>query len=136
MVALDDVCFEASFRFSRSSMRRFAEAKKARVVVAEEDGELAGFCIVHVERGVPRVGYLVTLDVAVTFRRRGLASRMMAEVERLALEAGCELLGLHVWTENVAAVRFYERLGFAYSRIEGGFYGDGRDALVLVKPLV
>jgi len=42
MVALDDVCFEASFRFSRSSMRRFAEAKKARVVVAEEDGELAG----------------------------------------------------------------------------------------------
>jgi hypothetical protein len=27
-------------------------------------------------------------------------------------------------------------LGFAYSRTEGGFYGDGRDALVLVKPLV
>ncbi len=135
MVALDDVCFEAEFRFSRSSMRRFAEVQKARVVIAEEDGEIAGFCIVHVERGVPRVGYVVTLDVALAFRRRGLASLMMAEVERLAGEAGCELLGLHVWTDNAAAVRFYERIGFAYSRTEAAFYGEGRDALVLVKML-
>ena len=116
-------------------MRRFAEVQKAHVVIAEEDGEIAGFCIVHVERGVPRVGYVVTLDVALAFRRCGLASLMMAEVERLAGEADCELLGLHVWNENTAAVRFYERIGFQYSRTEVEFYGECRDAMVLMKML-
>ena len=49
MFRLDEVCFEAPFRFSRAAMRRFAKARRARVAIAELDGELVGFCIVHVE---------------------------------------------------------------------------------------
>ena len=48
MHALDVVCFERPFRFTRGAMRRFAEAKKARVVVAEEGDALVGFVILHV----------------------------------------------------------------------------------------
>jgi ribosomal-protein-alanine N-acetyltransferase len=135
MVALDDVCFEAPFRFPHSAMRRFAEAKKARVIIAEEDETLAGFCILHIERGVPRVGYLVTLDIAPQFRRQGLAGKIMLEVSQQASESGCELLGLHVWKDNTAAVRFYEQAGFSYSHVVEDFYGEGRNALVFHKPL-
>jgi [ribosomal protein S18]-alanine N-acetyltransferase len=130
MFRLDEVCFEAPFRFSRGAMRRFAEAKRARVVLAEVAGEIAGFCIVHVELGA---GYVVTLDVAPAWRRQGLAGMLMERVETEARAAGCGVLVLHVFDGNAGAVRFYERLGYVLVGREAGFYGDGVDALVYRK---
>ncbi len=133
MFRLDEVCFEARFRFSRTAMRRFAETKRARVVLAESAGELAGFCIVHVEQG--GVGYVVTLDVAPPFQRQGLAGMLMERGETLAREAGCEVMVLHVFPGNVGAVRFYERVGYEFVRRDEEFYGSGMDALVYRKGL-
>jgi len=115
MFQLDEVCFEGPFRFSRAAMRRFAETRRARVVIAELGGELVGFCIVHVET-VEResVGYVVTLDVGPEYRRSGLATRLMERGEAEAREAGCVSMALHVFTGNEAAIRFYERMGYAF----------------------
>jgi ribosomal-protein-alanine N-acetyltransferase len=136
MVALDDVCFAAPFRFSRASMRSFAEAKNACVVVAASGEELAGFCILHVERSRRRtVGYVVTLDVAPQYRRQGLATELMQAVERLALADECSAMLLHVYVENAAALSFYERLGFATLHTAESLYGDGLDALAMHRSL-
>jgi len=137
MYALDVVCFEEPFRFSLREMRRFAEARWAKVVIAEQEGVLAGFCIAHVEtakRG--GVGYVVTLDVAMEFRRSGLAARLMGRVEGEARVAGCGEMRLHVFTGNEAAIRFYERTGYEFVKRDEGFYGVGVDALVYRKVLV
>jgi len=134
--ALDEICFEAPFRFSLAMMRRFAEAKNALTVVAERAQEIAGFCIAHVERGRgEHVGYIVTLDVAPAERRRGLAARMMHEIESQARAAGCAAMALHVSVENTGAVRFYERMGYALWHLAPGFYGRGRDAIVYRRML-
>jgi len=133
MFRLDEVCFAEPFRFSHRTMRRFAEAKRARVVLAEVAGELAGFCIVHVERG--GVGYVVTLDVAPLWRRHGLARMLMERGEAAAGEAGCGVMVLHVFPGNEGAVRFYERVGYELVGRDRGFYGDGVDALVYRKRL-
>ena len=136
MFRLDEVCFEAPFRFSRAAMRRFAEARRARVVIAELDGELVGFCIVHVETVEQEsVGYVVTLDVAPEHRRIGLAARLMERAEAEAREAGCSSMALHVFTGNEAAIRFYERMGYAFWSKDMSFYGVGVDALVYRKAL-
>jgi len=126
MFRLDEVCFETPFRFSRAAMRRFAEARRARVVIAELGGELVGFCIVHVET-VEReeVGYVVTLDVALAWRRQGLAGMLMERGEAEAREAGCSSMALHVFTGNEAAIRFYERMGYAFWARDEDFYGGG-----------
>jgi ribosomal-protein-alanine N-acetyltransferase len=135
MFALDEVCFAPEFRFSRAMMRRFAEAKKARVVIAEEDG-LAGFCVVHLKRVEDGcVGYVVTLDVAAPWRRQGLAGELMRRVEGQVLEAGCGAMVLHVFVGNTGAIRFYERSGYVRSGRAVGFYGDGGDAWVYRKAL-
>ncbi len=135
MFALDELCFEGPFRFSWSMMRRFAEAKKALVVVADEDG-LAGFCIVHVERaeGV-RVGYVVTLDVAERWRRKGIAAELMRRVEMDSRDAECEAMILHVSTGNAAAICFYQRCGYERVGREARFYGAGGDAWIYRKLL-
>jgi ribosomal protein S18 acetylase RimI-like enzyme len=112
-------------------MRRFSESKKARVVIAEEGEVLAGFGILHVERGEHGpAGYIVTLDVDPGYRGRGLARRLMAAMQGLAEAAGCTAMVLHVFTGNDAAIRFYERNGFSRSYLVRAFYGPDLDAWV------
>jgi ribosomal-protein-alanine N-acetyltransferase len=136
MHALDVVCFEKPFRFSRAAMRRFAEATNARVTIAEDEAELVGFVILQIE-GVDggRVGYIVTLDVSPESRRRGVARRLMQEAERQAQHEGCSALVLHVFTGNESAIRFYASLGFVRSHREEEFYGPKMDAWVFHKLL-
>jgi ribosomal-protein-alanine N-acetyltransferase len=138
MFQLDEACFEEEFRFDRESMREFAEEQNSIVRIAENVcGEIAGFVIVHVER--VKQGwraYVVTLDVAATYRQKGLATRLMSDVEASLMALGVKWMQLHVFTGNVNAIRFYERLGFERLSMQRNFYGeDGLDAFVYGKEL-
>jgi [ribosomal protein S18]-alanine N-acetyltransferase len=132
MYALDVVCFEPVFQFSRRAMRHFAEARRAVTVLAEAEGELVGFCIAEVDE---EIGYVVTLDVALAWRRQGLAQRLMAEVEAKVRAAGGESMVLHVFKGNVEAMRFYEKISYGRVGMVEGFYGRGLDGLVYRKRL-
>src|ERR1039458_6838036 len=121
MHALDLVCFEPVFQFSRAAMHRFAEAPGAIVVLAEATAELVAFCVVNMEQ---QTGYVVTLDVAPPWRRRGLARRLMAEAETRLRAVGGVGMALHVSTANTAAVQVYE--SNCYGRVgSGGRRGGG-----------
>src|ERR1035437_2143957 len=132
MYALDVVCFDLVFQFSRRAMRYFAEARRAVTVLAESDGELVGFCIAEIDE---EIGYVVTLDVAPAWRRKGLAQRLMAEVEAKAQAAGAVGMALHVFKGNVGAMQFYEGIGYGRVGMVEGFYGRGLDALAYRKRL-
>ena len=133
MYALDVVCFDLVFQFSRRAMRYFAEARRAVTVLAESDGELVGFCIAEIDE---EMGYVVTLDVAPAWRRKGLAQRrLMAEVEAKAQAAGAVGMALHVFKGNVGAMQFYEGIGYGRVGMVEGFYGRGLDGLAYRKRL-
>lgn len=139
MYRLDAVCFAQEFAFDRESMKAFAGARNAIAVVAERNhGTIAGFLIAEIERTTAgRRGYVVTLDVSPEFRRLGLGARLMWEVERRAMLAGARWMDLHVFTGNIAAIGFYERLGYARGGLRVGFYGaQGLDAFAYRKELV
>jgi ribosomal-protein-alanine N-acetyltransferase len=136
MHALDVECFDKPFRFSRGAMQRFAEARNARVVVADDGDALVGFVILDIEDpGEGRFGYIVTLDVSPRYRRMGVAGQLMQEAEREASREGCAAVVLHVFIGNEPAIRFYLGRGFERSHQEHDFYGRGIDAWVLHKPL-
>ncbi len=135
--ALDLECFEAPFRFTRRALRRLAEEPDAIVLLAEAHSEnappkLAGFVIAHMEG---QTAYIVTMDVALNLRRRGLARRLMAETESRAGTAGAHEIALHVYTGNTAAIAFYESLGYGRVRMAENFYARGVHALVYRKEL-
>jgi ribosomal-protein-alanine N-acetyltransferase len=86
MYRLDCLCFEEPFRFDLWTLRRFATQRDALVVVDETEGALRGFVIAEVSRRREvACGYVATIDVHPEHRRAGLARRLMAEVERLAV---------------------------------------------------
>ena len=137
IVRLDESCFPAAFRFDRNSMQTFAEQPNAVCLIAEAAGEeIAGFVLVHLQRSAKgHCGYLVTLDVAASFRHEGIARRLMIAVETRIAAEGALQMKLHVFTENEVAIRFYERLGYLRVGVRQDFYGSAGDAFLYRKAL-
>ena len=78
----------------------------AHVVVAEIDGQLAGFVTVD-----PKTMYLDQIVVAPEHWGSDIASALLDEAKRLS-QNGLDLL---VNKDNVRAIRFYEKNGFSYA---------------------
>jgi [ribosomal protein S18]-alanine N-acetyltransferase len=138
MYRLDQSCFSLEFRFDRESMRTFAEEPDAIVRIAlTTDDEIVGFVIVHMQPiETERRAYVVTLDVAEWYRRRGLAGRLLRDAEKRATATGARWMELHVFSGNEGAIRFYERSGYGRVGVRRRFYGkSGLDAFVYRKDL-
>src|SRR5947209_5805125 len=62
---------------------------------------------------VTRSAYLEAGATRVAYRRKGVATALIREAERLAKENGCTWIGLDVAsTDNPEAKRLYEKLGY------------------------
>ena len=91
-------------------VRRKALVQRELFLVAEVDGVVVGTVMAGFD-GVR--GWVHKLAVHPDHRRRGLASRLMAEAERRLRAVGCPKLNLQVRASNADVVAFYRRLGYA-----------------------
>lgn len=92
----------------------FGEHPAAEVVIAEVDGQPAGFALFFHnfstflgQRGL----YLEDLFVRPQYRGLGLGKRLMVHLARLALERDCGRFEWSVLDWNESAIRFYRSLG-------------------------
>lgn len=79
------------------------------VLVAREGTRVVG-TVVGGYDGVR--GWIYHLAVVASERRRGIATRLMADIERALLARGCPKINLQVRGDNVEVVAFYKRLGY------------------------
>src|ERR1039458_5198953 len=136
LYAVEELCFEPPFRFSRALMGKLIANPNSVAWIAEENSELAGFAIVDwatVPKGT--VAYIQTIEVHPRSRRRGIAAELLKHTENSACAAGASAIWLHVDVENFAAIRLYETRGYARKRREEHFYARHRPAFVYAKPL-
>ena len=84
-----------------------------RYVGVREGGSLVCVAGVHVWSPTWRVAALGNVATLPEARGRGLATAACAHLCRLLLDDGIETIALNVRADNVAALRSYERLGFA-----------------------
>ena len=92
----------------------FGERPAAEVLIAEADGEPAGFALFfHTfstflgKRGL----YLEDLFVRPAFRGLGLGKHLMAALARIAVQRDCGRFEWSVLDWNESAIAFYRRLG-------------------------
>lgn len=79
---------------------------------------------------------LIMTYVRASHRGQGQADALLAALFAHARETGLRQVELAVSAENPAAIRFYERAGFAPTgRIPGGFEHDGREIDELLMAL-
>lgn len=117
--------------WSRAAFERELAEPQARWLVAEQAGAVLGF------GGIRCVGEEAQLyelavhpEVRLTGVGRSLLVALIAEAERV----GCRRMTLEVAHENHAAIRLYTTSSFRPVGRRKGFYGSGRDALLMERP--
>jgi len=71
-------------RISRRGFRRFVRSPRAALIVAEEDGALAGYALVLFRTG-SGIARLYSIAVAPQFAKRGVGSALLAAGEDAAI---------------------------------------------------
>jgi N-acetylglutamate synthase len=79
-------------------------------LIAEADGEFIGTVIGGFDG---RRGFVYHLAVSNQYRSQGIGSRLLSEVEGRLRTKGCIRCFLFVTSDNVEAMRFYEKHGWA-----------------------
>jgi GNAT superfamily N-acetyltransferase len=118
----------------------FGDRPAAEVIIAEVDGEAAGFALFFHnfstflgQRGL----YLEDLFVRPRFRGLGLGKRLMVHLAKLAVERDCGRFEWSVLDWNAPAIAFYRELGalpldeWTVQRVSG----DALKALAARDPL-
>jgi GNAT superfamily N-acetyltransferase len=92
----------------------FGPRPSAEALVAEVDGEAAGFAVFHgtfsTWECLPGI-WLEDLFVPESHRRSGAGFALLSRLAQLALERGCNRLEWHALDWNELALGFYKRLG-------------------------
>lgn len=76
-------------------------------------------------------GHVTNIAVASAHQRRGVATRLLAELAWAAIERGCAGLTLEVRVSNSGAQALYERFGFESAGVRKRYYENTEDAIVM-----
>lgn len=86
-------------------------------------------------RAVAGEAEILTIGVAATARRRGIARALLGAALAEARGRGAETVFLEVAADNDAAIRLYRACLFRPAGRRRDYYGPGRDALLFTRPL-
>jgi ribosomal-protein-alanine acetyltransferase len=94
-------------------------------LVARVNDEIAGFAIaqVNIERNAS-FGHIITVDITPAYRRKGIAQKLLQEIEIIFREKGIKECRLEVREDNVAALNLYQKLGYKKVGKLEKYYGD------------
>ena len=103
----------------RNAIYEMWKSDDYRIIVAERDHTIYGFACIHfIEKNeTPYRKPLSFIEVSEfgvdpAFRRKGVATQLMAFVFGFAKENGLSRVELNMWDFNESALAFYETVGF------------------------
>lgn len=131
---LDQRCFVDGEAYSRETFEYLLTASESiSFRAATPSGYMAGFVIGLIEPD--HTGHITTVGVSPEHRRRHLAKRLMAEVEKGFRQRNVRLVRLEVRSLNIPAQKLYQRLGYAVTQRLPKYYSNGGDGLLMLKSL-
>ena len=100
----------------RDSLVKMLNSSNEVVLVTEEDGIIA-YAALQIKQKAVKVAWIDEIIVDPSHRQKGHATRLLAEVRKLAADQGCQKIELICWSFNTAALKLYEKLGFSTQRV-------------------
>ena len=111
-----------------AELRNLAKQKKPVVLAVEAGGRYVGRVTLRhdwgdetpiIEKDFPGLPQINALEIDEDYRRRGLATMLIAAAENEARCQGFSMIGLGVEISNKPAKRLYEKLGYSYQQVGG-----------------
>jgi [ribosomal protein S18]-alanine N-acetyltransferase len=109
---LEGECFDQE-AFTKRQIAYLLTDYNTIAFVAKADGDIAGFIIAQVEvEENTEFGHIITINVAQTYRRKGIAKKLLHEIEALLKQKGINECRLEVREDNHPAIKLYHALGY------------------------
>jgi len=132
---IEKECFNSE-AFTREQIGYLLRAPTGVSLIAETGHEIVGFIIGLIQGyGNAKVGHIFTVDVSTKHRRRGVASRLLNDLERIFMEKGVQTSHLEVRADNLAAQKLYRKHGYTDAEVLKNYYGRGIHGIQLKKNL-
>jgi ribosomal-protein-alanine acetyltransferase len=132
---IEKQCFEKE-AFTKHQIGYLLTDYNSIGLAARVNDEIVGFAIarVDVERN-SRCGHILTVDVEPHYRRRGIAQRLLNEIESILKDKDVKECRLEVRENNLAALKLYQKMGYLKVGKLEKYYGDAH-GLYLKKNLL
>jgi ribosomal-protein-alanine acetyltransferase len=130
---IEKQCFNEE-AFSRRQIAYLLTDYNTVALVAKVSSEVAGFVISQVEIDEEEFGHIITLNVAPSYRRKNVATKMLFEIEDLLRQRGISESRLEVRENNSSAIKLYHKLGYQTVGKLEQYYGN-KNGLYLKKVL-
>lgn len=115
--------------WSRGGVEVYLTDPYGEILVAREDGEVAGFAIYHVSF---EESELFTIAVRENCRGRGVGTALLRTVLKRAGERGAGKMYLEVRKSNAAARALYKSVGFQICGERRNYYEAPREDAILM----
>ena len=132
LLRIDAACFPRGIAYGRREMQFYLRSEGARCLIAEADGESAGFILTEQSA---EFAHIITLDVLEAYRRRDIGSALLRAAEQAAAAQGATRMVLETATTNKAAIALWKKHGYREIVTIADYYGPGLDAFEMYKTL-
>jgi len=114
--------------YARNEFQALVQDPAVTFLVAKVQGRVIGY-VGGMASGAR--GYIVSMAVEPSARRRGVGRALLDAVSRRLEEQGVATVILHVDTNNAEAIALYRGAGFAVSGTISDYYGANRPAYLM-----
>ena len=132
LYAIDQECFPKRIAYGRLELKIYLRSAGSRCIVAELQGNIAGFILAEISA---ELAHIITLDVLEPYRRKSIGSRLLEAAERDAMTQGAACVYLETATTNKAAIALWKKHGYREMGTLKNYYGGGLDAFEMQKLL-
>ncbi|WP_438483693.1 GNAT family N-acetyltransferase [Streptomyces sp. S186] len=120
---------------SRGLTRVFVNHFFATSLIAERDGELAGFVVGFLSPSKPDEAYIHFAGVAPAWRRSGLGRHLYQRFFEMARANGRSLVKAITSPQNARSIAFHNAMGFTDSTPIPNYDGPSLDRVTFTRPL-
>jgi len=122
--------------FTKKQIKNLLQNSNAVSLSAQTNDETAGFIIgLTYANNKARIGHVITIDVAIKYRRKRIGMRLLNELEREFIRKGVEICYLEVRIDNVVARELYLKQGYKEAKQLKHYYPKRTNEVRLKKKL-
>lgn len=120
---IEEDCFDQE-AFTKQQISYLLSDHNTIALVAKVNSDVAGFVIAQIEvEENTEYGHIITINVAPNFRRKGIATKMLQEIESFLKQRSITQIRLEVREDNNLAIKLYDKLGYQISGKLERYYG-------------
>ena len=132
IMEIEKISFPNRKLFSADYFRKLYQKYPEGFIVAEDKGKILGYAIGEVQKDC---GKIISIAVHPAWHKKGIGKKLVNFLIEHFKKENLKKISLHVRKNNLAAISFYQNLGFQILKTIKNCYQNGDDADLMSKNL-